>query len=143
MAFDPNDEKEAVTGELFVDTVLKDADGKEVKVKSGLQVMLETAKEKTIAEYAEICGTDAATIEAVAKEFTSYGKKACVDVHRGPAQHTNGFYNIASLMNLNLLIGNFDWKGGMIAASTFNIDGTSKQHRQAAVQLQEDRPERR
>ena len=125
VAFDPNDEKEAVTGELFVTTVLKDGDGKEVPVKSGLQLMLEVAKEKTLAEYAAICGTDAVTIEAVAKEFTSHGKKACVDMHRGPAQHTNGFYSIASCMNLNLLIGNFDWKGGMIVASTFNIDGTA------------------
>ena len=125
VAFDPNDDKEAVAGELFVDTVFKDAEGKEIKVKSSLQLMLDTAREKTIAEYAALCGTDAATIEAVAREFTSHGKKACVDVHRGPAQHTNGFYNIASFMNLNLLIGNFDWRGGMIAASTFNVDGTS------------------
>ncbi|WP_246525152.1 molybdopterin-dependent oxidoreductase [Geomobilimonas luticola] len=125
VAFDPNDDKEAVKGELFVATELKDADGKPVKVKSGLQLMQEAAQEKSIADYATLCGTDAATIEAVAKEFTSFGKKACVDMHRGPAQHTNGFYTISSLMNLNLLIGNFDWKGGMIAASTFNFDGTS------------------
>lgn len=124
VAFDPNDEKEAVIGELFVETVLRDGEGKEFPVKSSLQLMLETANEKTVAECAAICSIDAATIEAVAREFTSYGKKACVDVHRGPAQHTNGFYNISALMNLNLLIGNFDWKGGMIAASTFNIDGT-------------------
>ncbi len=126
VAFDPNDDKEAVVGDLFVDAALADSGGKELKVKSSLQLMLETSREKTIAEYTELCGIEAGTIEAVAGEFTSYGKKACVDVHRGPAQHTNGFYNIAACMNLNLLIGNFDWKGGMIAASTYNIDGTSK-----------------
>ena len=130
VAFDPNDDKEAMVGDLFVDTVLKDAEGADIGVKSSLQLMLETAKEKTIAEYAELCGIDAATIEAVAQEFTSHGKKACIDMHRGPAQHTNGFYNIASFMNLNLLIGNFDWKGGMIAASTFNVDGTSSTDKQ-------------
>ncbi|MCK7494198.1 MAG: hypothetical protein MZW92_25540 [Comamonadaceae bacterium] len=27
------------------------------------------------------------------------------------------------LMTINLLLGNFDWKGGMIAASTYNSDG--------------------
>jgi tetrathionate reductase subunit A len=124
VAFDPNDEKEAVEGELFVTAELKDQDGKPVRVKSGLQVMLETAQEQTIGEYALICGIEPQVIEEVAKEFTSHGKKAAVDVHRGPAQHTNGFYNIASLMNLNLLVGNFDWKGGMIAASTYNTDGT-------------------
>src|SRR6266540_561321 len=124
VAFDPNDEQEAVEGELFVSAELTDKEGKPVKVKSALQVMLETAREKSIAEYARICGIEPKVIEDVAREFTSYGKKAAVDVHRGPAQHTNGFYNISSLMNLNLLVGNFDWKGGMIAASTWNYDGT-------------------
>lgn len=28
-------------------------------------------------------------------------------------------------MNLNLLMGNFDWKGGMIAPAAFNYDGSS------------------
>lgn len=122
--FDPNDDKNPVVGDLFVSTELNGKDGKPVRVKSVLQLLLETSQEKTIAQYAEICGTDSATIEAVAREFTSHGKKACVDMHRGPAQHTNGFYNITSFYYLNLLVGNFDWKGGMIALSTWNTDGT-------------------
>jgi tetrathionate reductase subunit A len=126
VAFDPNDDKEAVTGDLFTSATVNDSEGKTIQVKSSLQLMLEVSQEKTMAECAELCGTDLATIETVAAEFTSHGKKACVDVHRGPAQHTNGFYNISTLMNLNLLIGNFDWKGGMIAASTYNFDGSSK-----------------
>jgi len=123
VAFDPNDEKEAVEGELFVDTELPSEKGP-VKVKSSLQLMREVASEKTIAQYAQICGIEPRIIESVARRFTSHGKKAAVDVHRGPAQHTNGFYNISALMNLNLLVGNFDWAGGMIAASTWNVDGT-------------------
>ena len=75
VAFDPNDEKEAVEGELFVTAEIPAEKGP-VKVKSGLQVMLETAQEKTIAQYAKICGIDAGVIEVTAKEFTSYGKKA-------------------------------------------------------------------
>jgi len=124
VAFDPNDEKEAVTGDLFVSTELKDREGKPVKVKSGLQILLDTAREKSIAEYAAVCGSDAKTIEDVAREFTSHGKKVAVDMHRGPAQHTNGFYTITSFYYLALLVGSFDWKGGMIALSTFNADGT-------------------
>jgi anaerobic selenocysteine-containing dehydrogenase len=123
VAFDPNDEHEAVEGDLFVDAALPAEKGA-IKVKSGLQVMLEVAREKTLAEYAAICGIEPKVIETVAREFTSHGKKAAVDMHRGPAQHTNGFYNISALMNLNLLVGNFDWTGGMIAASTWNTDGT-------------------
>ena len=124
VAFDPNDEKEAVEGDLFVDAELPAEQAGAVRVKSGLQIMREVAREKTIAECAAICGIEAKVIEEVAREFTSHGKKAAVDMHRGPAQHTNGFYNISALMNLNLLVGNFDWAGGMIAASTWNADGT-------------------
>jgi anaerobic selenocysteine-containing dehydrogenase len=123
VAFDPNDEKEAVEGALFVDTALPSEQGA-VKVKSALQLMREVASERTIAQDAALCGVAPEVIEQVAREFTSHGKKAAVDVHRGPAQHTNGFYAISALMNLNLLVGNFDWAGGMIAASTFNVDGT-------------------
>ncbi|MFZ5773886.1 MAG: molybdopterin-dependent oxidoreductase [Thermodesulfobacteriota bacterium] len=124
MAVDPNDDKEAVVGDLFVNAEIEGKEGKKIKVKSGLQILLDTVSEKSIAEYAAICGIEAKMIEEVAREFTSHGKKACVDMHRGPAQHTNGFYNISSLMALNTLVGNYDWKGGMIVASTFNADGT-------------------
>jgi anaerobic selenocysteine-containing dehydrogenase len=124
VAFDPNDEQEAVEGDLFVDAELPAAQAGTVRVKSGLLVMREASQEKTLAQYAELCGIEAKVIEAVAREFTSHGKKAAIDMHRGPAQHTNGFYNISALMNLNLLVGNFDWTGGMIAASTWNADGT-------------------
>jgi tetrathionate reductase subunit A len=123
VACDPNDEKEAVEGEIFFDGEVPSEKGP-VRVKSSLQILREVASEKTIAEYAQLCGIEPRIIENVAREFTSHGKKAAVDMHRGPAQHTNGFYNISALMNLNLLIGNFDWAGGMVAASTFNTDGT-------------------
>ncbi len=74
-------------------------------------------------EWSKICGISVKDIELTAQELTSYGKKAVVDVHRGIAQHTNGFYNVTSAMTINLLLGNFDWKGGMIAASTYNTTG--------------------
>jgi anaerobic selenocysteine-containing dehydrogenase len=51
---------------------------------------------------------------------------AAVDVHRGPAQHTNGFYNILAWMTVNMLLGNFDAKGGLIKATTYDIKGKGK-----------------
>ncbi|UTW68613.1 hypothetical protein KHA80_13835 [Anaerobacillus sp. HL2] len=51
-------------------------------------------------------------IAELAKEFTSYGKKACVEFNRGVYKHTNGWHGAQSLVVLNMLIGNFDWKGG-------------------------------
>ena len=118
VAVDPNDDKNPVTGDLLVDAAIGD-----VKVKSGLKLVAEAANAKPMEEWSRICGIPAKEIEAVAKELTSHGKKAVVDVHRGIAQHTNGFYNVTSAMTINLLLGNFDWKGGMIEASTYNTTG--------------------
>ncbi|MBA4379573.1 MAG: molybdopterin oxidoreductase [Anaerolinea sp.] len=118
--FDPNDDKNpVVAGQLFVtDTKVGEFD-----VKSSLQILKESANEKTIEEWAEIAGLRARDLEELGKEFTSYGKNACVDIHRGVSQHTNGYYNVISWYNLALLIGNFDWKGGQVYASTYDISG--------------------
>jgi anaerobic selenocysteine-containing dehydrogenase len=118
VAVDPNDEKNPVTGELLVSV---DIGG--IKTKSALQIISESANTKSIGEWSKICGISVKDIEQTAMELTSYGKKAVVDVHRGIAQHTNGFYNVTSAMTLNLLLGNFDWKGGMISASAYNATG--------------------
>lgn len=121
IAVDPNDEKYPIRGDLFVDTEIQG-----IRVKSALQIVYEASASKSIEEWSRICGIPAKEIEEIARELTSHGKKAVVDVHRGVAQHTNGFYNVTSAMTVNLLLGNFDWKGGMIAASTFNTTGGKK-----------------
>lgn len=126
VAFDPNDENNPVEGDLFVSTTLRSDKG-EIPVKSALQVMLDVCKETAFAEYGKMCGISPNVIKQVAKEFTSYGKQASVDIHRGVAQHTNGFYTVAAFMNLNLLVGNFDWKGGMIQASQFDYKGEKQE----------------
>jgi len=119
---DPNDSTTPVRGDLFVDTTLEDG----TAVKSGLQIVLEAAREHTVAEWAEIAGVAADDLIAVARELTSHGKQAAVDVHRGPAQHTNGFYNVLAWMTVNMLLGNFDARGGMVKASTYDIMGKGK-----------------
>ncbi len=117
--FDPNDEATpVVAGQLLVDTTLG-----EFAVKSSLQILKEAANKHTLAEWAEIAGVNAKDLELIAKEFTSYGKNACVDIHRGVSQHTNGFYNVIAWYNLALLIGNFDWRGGQVYASTYDTVG--------------------
>lgn len=119
VAFDPNDETTPVNGDLFVDAVLPDG----THVKSGLQILKESASEHTIAEWCEIAGVRESDVIAVARELTRYGKMAAVDVHRGPAQHTNGFYNVLAWMTINMLLGNFDARGGMVKASTYDFVG--------------------
>ncbi len=120
--FDPNSLTEIVHGDLFVDTQLHGQ-----RVKSVLQLYKEAATEKTFQQWAEQAGIDETEIEAVAKEFTSHGKKAVADIHRGVSQHTNGFYNVAIWMMVNTLMGNCDWKGGLSKATTYDTSGTKAQ----------------
>jgi anaerobic selenocysteine-containing dehydrogenase len=115
MALDPNSETLPVEGNLFVDSEING-----IKVKSSLQILYEQAFSRSIEEWAKLCGIKTNDIIELAAEFTSHGKKAAADIHRGVAQHTNGFYNVYAWYSLNLLIGNFDWKGGMCQLTTYN-----------------------
>jgi anaerobic selenocysteine-containing dehydrogenase len=116
--FDPNDDKTAVTGELLVD---REING--LKVKSVLQVYKDETTVRTLAQWAELAGVKESDIVELAREFTSHGKKAVCDIHRGVSQHTSGFYNVLTWMTLNVLIGNHDWQGGMSKATTFDHTG--------------------
>ena len=117
--FDPNDTENVVmAGQLFVDTTVGG-----FRVKSGLQLLKESANEKSLEEWAEISGLRASDIQELAYEFTSYGKRACMDIHRGVSQHTNGYYNVLAWNSLALLIGNYDWRGGQTWPSTYEIVG--------------------
>jgi anaerobic selenocysteine-containing dehydrogenase len=71
VAFDPNDTKSAVNGDLFVDTKLPDG----TVVKSGLQVLLEASQQHSLKEWAELAGVKESDVIAVARELTSYGRK--------------------------------------------------------------------
>ncbi|OGN85789.1 MAG: molybdopterin oxidoreductase [Chloroflexi bacterium GWC2_73_18] len=119
VAFEPNDDTTPVEGDLFVDTAIAG-----VQVKSGLQLLRESAEQRTIAEWCELAGVAERDVVHVARELARHGKQAGVDIHRGPAQHTNGFYNVLAWMSVNMLLGNFDWKGGMVKATTYGYDGT-------------------
>ena len=116
--FDPNSEKEPAEGDLLVD-----AEVNGVKVKSVLQIYRETAGARSLAQWAELAGIKETDIVELAQEFTSHGKKAVADLHRGVSQHTSGFYNVLAWMTVNILIGNHDWMGGLAKATTFDIMG--------------------
>ncbi|MBI4212937.1 MAG: molybdopterin-dependent oxidoreductase, partial [Chloroflexi bacterium] len=104
----PRRHDEADLGALEVDATLQG-----IPVKSVFTLLKERALENTLEQYAQISGIPANTIAEVAREFTSHGKKAGIDMYRGPAKHTNGFYTVQAINTLNVLIGNQDWKGGM------------------------------
>ena len=116
VAFDPNaaEPENAVFGDLLVDMEIEG-----IRVKSGLQIIADSARERTLDEWADICGVNVNDLIVIAREFTSHGKQAVADIHRGVSQHTNGFYNVFAWYTLNALIGNFDWAGGLVWASTY------------------------
>ncbi|MFQ5891204.1 MAG: molybdopterin-dependent oxidoreductase [Candidatus Methanofastidiosia archaeon] len=95
-------------GELEVDLTVNG-----IFCKSAFTLLKERVRERTISEYAGICGINAGVIEKVAKEFTYHKRKACADFYRGPVQHTNGTYTGMAIGMLNWLIGNMNVVGGM------------------------------
>lgn len=119
--FDPNSTDTPVVGEVLVTQKIGEFD-----VKSGMQIILEAAQQHTVAEWAEIAGVRERDIVELAHEFTSHGTRAVADIHRGPSQHTNGFYNNLSWYTLNAIIGNFDHVGGTIKLTTYERMGTKK-----------------
>ncbi|OGX23620.1 MAG: molybdopterin oxidoreductase [Omnitrophica WOR_2 bacterium RIFCSPHIGHO2_02_FULL_45_21] len=118
VAFDPNDAEIPAEGDLLVDAEISG-----IKVKSVLEIIRQEAFKYTIDGWAELCGLEVKDIIAVSEEFTSHGKRACADIHRGVSQHTNGFYNVLAWYTLNLLIGNYDWQGGSSQASAYDNVG--------------------
>lgn len=86
--------------------------GKEVLVKSSLQVLFEETGKYTYDQYAEAAGIPKDRITKLAQEFFSHGTKAATDHHGGVAMHSNGFYGSLSVIMLNALVGNINRKGG-------------------------------
>ncbi|WP_265948897.1 molybdopterin dinucleotide binding domain-containing protein [Dechloromonas sp. A34] len=99
--------------QLLVDTVLA-VGGKEVRVKSSLQLLRDEAMRLDLPAYAAACGIPAETLAALAKELASHGKRASVIAHGG-MMSGSGFYNAYALMSINALLGNINWKGGFVA----------------------------
>lgn len=83
-----------------------------IECKTSFSLLKEEVMRYSLKEYAELSGIEENIIIQTANEFTSYGKKAVADFYRGPVKHTNGYHNGRAIIVLNLLIGNFDWKGG-------------------------------
>ena len=89
----------------------------QVVVKSAFTLLRESGLSRALEEYAAISGVQVGSIEALAREFVSHGKKAVAMTYRGPIKHTNGLYNQLAIQHLNTLIGNYDWKGGCTAGA--------------------------
>ena len=103
------------SAELFVDfEIAGSALGeKPVRVASALSMLRKEALSKTLDEYADLCGVPRAEIEALAQEFTSFGKRAVADAHGG-TMSGSGFYTAYAIAMLNTLVGNLNVRGGLV-----------------------------
>ncbi len=105
---DPANEASVVEGDLFIKTTAGP-----FEVKSAFQLLTEEAFSKSLQKYADQCGVTLTIIE-VARELTSHGKRAAVEMYRGPVQNPDGYYAGCAIITLNLLLGNADYIGGLI-----------------------------
>jgi len=108
LAVNPNDKDRAIEGDLEA-KVEKDG----IVARTAFDLFRDRVSEKTLAQYAEMCGVSEDTIADMARRFTSYGKQAAAEFYRGAVQHTDGYYNGQAVILLNVLIGNSGWKGGL------------------------------
>jgi tetrathionate reductase subunit A len=115
VAVDPNDEKNPVEGDLFVDTTLQGVDGQAHQSQIGTSVALRIG----LRAYPEGVGGHLwrqCRRHRCAWPMSSprHGKKAARR-HPPGCQPTlpTAFYNCFAWNSLNLLIGNYDWKGGI------------------------------
>uniref|UniRef100_A0A7V6A2S8 Molybdopterin oxidoreductase n=1 Tax=Desulfobacca acetoxidans TaxID=60893 RepID=A0A7V6A2S8_9BACT len=109
VAVNPSDDKAAVVGDLDVTATING-----IPVSSSFRLLKEAAAVKSLDEYAKIAGLEASEIVALAREFTSHGKKAGIDFYRGPIKTTYGYYTAQAIIILNFLIGNVDHVGGFM-----------------------------
>jgi anaerobic selenocysteine-containing dehydrogenase len=106
---DPANGGSAVEGDLFIKTTVGS-----FEVKSAFQLLTEEAFSRSLHAYSEQCGVELQTIIEVARELTSHGKRAAVEMYRGPVQNPDGYYAGCAIITLNLLLGNADYVGGLI-----------------------------
>ncbi|GAB4136383.1 MAG: tetrathionate reductase subunit TtrA [Planctomycetota bacterium] len=108
----------AVVGDLLGSLTLDSSNselaaGASITVKSVYQILKERVYDgKSVAYYAGIAGVEEQLLVNLANEFMAHGKKSVANHYRGTVQHTNGLYAAGSVQLLNMLAGNFDWRGG-------------------------------
>ena len=92
--------------------------GEEVLVKTSFQILKEEAFSRTLEEWSSICGVPVKTIIEMARDFTAAAPQASTYIHRGVGMHPNGEYSVWAFRTLDILIGNLNKKGGLMARAS-------------------------
>lgn len=92
------------------------ASGETVEAVTSFELLKEQAMAHELDEMSDRCGVSVERMIELAREFTSHGKKAVVDVHGG-MMSTSGANATFTVLTLNTLIGNINAKGGISATA--------------------------
>ena len=109
VAVDPYSDDQTVIGDLDVQAQVHG-----IGVRSAFRVLTDSVMAHEMSAYAAESGIPEQEIVELAREFTSHGKKAAIDFYRGPIKFTYGYYAGQAIIALNTLIGNIDWRGGLV-----------------------------
>src|SRR5699024_7655575 len=103
-----------------------------LQVKSSLSKLRETANQYSLDEYAAHCGIAKQTLVKLASTFAKHGRQSAAACHGG-MMSGSGFYAAFGITMLNILVGSFNQKGGVIKAPgrfngvgngpRYNLDG--------------------
>jgi len=98
------------------ETTVRDAAGKKIRVKTAFRLMKEGVMEHSLASYAEFAGVSQNTIAKIARDFSSYGRKAAVCQYHGAGNYVCGTYAAYAVASLNAMVGSIEGKGGYMSS---------------------------
>ena len=72
---------------------------------------------ESLTQYSRESGIDVDDIIEVADDFAAAAPACNANAYRGACQHTNGVSAVQAIMNLNMLVSNYEWKGGTMGGT--------------------------
>ncbi|MCL4533622.1 MAG: molybdopterin-dependent oxidoreductase [Bacteroidetes bacterium] len=116
--FKAYDDKNPAEGDLLFDGNIGG-----FRVKTAFQIMRDEVFSHSLEEWAAIADVNPEDIIELSREFTAHGKKGVAESHRGLLSGTNDFHNTLGVITLNLLNGNYHWKGGIVKGGKWSETG--------------------
>lgn len=97
-------------------TTVIDSSGTSIKVKTSFRIMKEGVMEHGMDDYATFADVPRATIEKIARDFSSHGRKAAVCQYHGAGNYVSGTYAAYAIAALNAMVGSVEGKGGYMTS---------------------------
>lgn len=103
----------AAVGDIFAAGKFKRADGRTVELASSLELVRREAVRTSLEDYSKRCGVSVKRMEAIARDFTSHGRRV-VAVSNTGCNNSDAVMVGWLICILNTLVGSHDAKGGAL-----------------------------